>query len=325
MIFVYFLVFICSFFFYGAYFLSSNVLPDLDYAAKVKIDIPSGRSMTAIADQFKDEGIIDSVFSLRLFSFILGVEDCYKAGHFIIDSDMMVYDVIYKMVNGITDLIKIQLPEGLSNYQVIDRIMSDSDYNGVINDLTDLPTQYLFPSTYYFEKYSKMSEIINFMSREGSEAVSKALNGRKMPPKINNVEKLLILASIVEKERGVEDDPRIIAGVFINRLKINMRLDSDPTLIFALTGGSGNLERRLTDKDKLYDNPFNTYKKYGLPPQMIANPSLESIIAVLEYAHHNYYYFVSNGYNKHNFATTLAEQNENIKEFKRVQRAKRFS
>ncbi len=131
----------------------------------------------------------------------------------------------------------------------------------------------------------------------------------------------MVLASIVEKETGLAAERRHVAGVFVNRLRRGMRLQSDPTVIYGLTGGAGPLGRPLTRADLETDHPYNTYRIDGLPPHPIANPGREAIAAVLDPLPTGDLYFVADGSGGHVFARTLEEHNRNVANWRRARQS----
>ena len=130
------------------------------------------------------------------------------------------------------------------------------------------------------------------------------------------------MASIVEKETGLPSERSRVAGVFVNRLNRGMRLQSDPTVIYALAPVNGSLGRKLSRNDLAYNHPYNTYVRAGLPPGPIANPGRDSIKAVLNPDDTDALYFVANGKGGHAFAQTLKEHNRNVAEWKKIRKAR---
>jgi UPF0755 protein len=143
---------------------------------------------------------------------------------------------------------------------------------------------------------------------------------------LKSLEEVMTLASIVEKETGVAEERKRVAGVFLNRLRRGIPLQTDPTVIYAITlgkhqnEGQGPLGRRLLAKDLEFDSPYNTYKYPGLPPGPIANPGKASIEAVLHPEAHEFIYFVADGSGGHIFARTLEEHNKNVAEWRKIRR-----
>ena len=132
----------------------------------------------------------------------------------------------------------------------------------------------------------------------------------------NTKEEALTLASIIEKETAKSSERKMIAGVFINRLKKNMKLQADPTTIYAITKGQMLLQRELTKKDLLTQSPFNTYFTQGLPPHPISNPGREAIEAVLNPADTKNLFFVANGIGGHHFSDNLKQHNKHVENYR---------
>ena len=158
------------------------------------------------------------------------------------------------------------------------------------------------------------------MKNEQNKILDFAWNKRAPDLPLKSAYELLILASIVEKEAGNEEDKRKVASVFINRLKKKMRLQSDPTVVFSLTGGKNTLNRDLTKADLKIKSPFNTYKIDGLPPSPICNPSKSSIYAVSNPIETDFLYFVADGKGGHNFSNNLKLHNSFVKEYRRLKK-----
>ena len=176
----------------------------------------------------------------------------------------------------------------------------------------------------------------DFMTLSGSAEISRdrakideLWEGRAPGLPVNTKEEAIILASIIEKETGVPEERRRVAGVFVNRLKQGIALQTDPTVIYAITKGKmddkgmGPLGRRLLSKDLQIDSPYNTYKYPGLPPGPIANPGRASIEAALNPEAHEFIYFVADGSGGHIFAATLAEHNQNVANWRKIRREKK--
>jgi UPF0755 protein len=156
------------------------------------------------------------------------------------------------------------------------------------------------------------------MQKAMQEKINELWASRETGLPLKSVGEAVILASIVEKETGKPDERPRIAGVFYNRLRQNMRLQSDPTVIYALTKGKKTLDRALTHEDLSFASPINTYTSDGIPPQPICNPGRAALEAVLHPEHHGFYYFVADGSGGHVFAVDLATHNQNINKWHRA-------
>jgi UPF0755 protein len=158
------------------------------------------------------------------------------------------------------------------------------------------------------------------MGRARDELLSELWPGRAPNLPVATPEQAVVLASIVEKETGVAGERALVASVFVNRLRKGMRLQSDPTVVYGLTGGTGPLGRALTRKDLQAPSPYNTYLNRGLPPGPIANPGRAALEAVLNPAKTGFLYFVADGSGGHAFAKTLAEHNRNVAKWRKIQK-----
>ena len=166
--------------------------------------------------------------------------------------------------------------------------------------------------------FRKTADLLMKMKDEQKKIVDSAWNTRAPDLPLKNTLELLVLASIVEKEAGNEQDKKKVASVFLNRLKKKMRLQSDPTVVYSLTGGEGSLDRELTRRDLKINSPFNTYRISGLPPKPICNPSKSSIYAVANPTETEFLFFVADGKGGHNFSQNLRQHNQFVREYRKL-------
>jgi UPF0755 protein len=186
----------------------------------------------------------------------------------------------------------------------------------------------VFPNTYFYIKGEDRQTVLERMQSEMDLILETAwrLHGQNNP-QLTTPQEVMILASIVEKETGKVDERPKVAGLFLNRLRQGMRLQSDPTVIYGIvrgrpeTGGEGPLGRRITRRDLEFDSPYNTYLYAGLPPTPICNPGKASIEAVLNPERHSYIYMVADGTGGHAFAETLREHNANVAKWRTIRDA----
>jgi UPF0755 protein len=178
----------------------------------------------------------------------------------------------------------------------------------------DAPTLegYLLPDTYHFYWQQDGRDVLRTMASAFLRFYGDSL--RTKTEAIGwTMRKVVALASIVEGEAVMDEERPVIAGVYLNRLRIGMRLEADPTIQYVIPGGP----RRLMYSDLRYDSPYNTYRSYGLPPGPVNNPRRSSILAVLNPARHNYLFFVANGKGGHWFSSTYSEHLRNVKRYRR--------
>ncbi len=243
-------------------------------------------------------------------------EDKLQTGEYEFAPAMSVLDIIALLRAGKTLTHKITIPEGLTNAAVSKLLAAEPLLTETLRDLP--PEGLLFPATYHF-KYGDSRNALLAQMRQTAQETLNALWSKRAPNlPLATPEQALTLASIVEKETGVPEERRRVAGVFINRLRKGMRLQSDPTVIFALTQGKAPLGRALTSADLAFLSPYNTYAVTGLPPAPIANPGRAALEAALQPEAHDLYYFVADGTGGHAFAKTLDEHNRNVAAWRKL-------
>ena len=240
-----------------------------------------------------------------------GFDTRLKAGEYLFEPKMSLKDILEKLTSGKVIMHKLTLPEGLTSAQMLALIDKNELLSGKITQ--SVSEGELFPETYAFAKGESKNEIIKKAKKQMQKNLNKVWQQRNPDIIIRNKEELLIMASLIEKETGVNAERTKVASVFYNRLNINMPLQTDPTVIYALTYGQTDLGRSLTRKDLNFDSPYNTYLYKGLPPTPICNPGLKALQAAANPEQTPYFYFVADGNGGHRFATTLNEHNQNIR------------
>lgn len=287
-------------------------------AADTTIVIPRGSGVQAIADQLEAAGIVRTRWDLLIAAKLRDSARRLKAGEYAFAAGMSLRSVLDLLESGKTVVRRITIPEGLTASQIVDLLRADPALAG---EIADIPQEgSLLPETYHYAFGDSRTGILDRMQSAMRTELAKLWAARQPELPLKTPEEAVILASIVEKETGVAAERAKVAGVFINRLRLGMRLQSDPTTIYALTGGKGPLDRPLTRADWKVESPYNTYFVDGLPPGPIANPGRDSLAAVLAPERHDYLYFVADGTGGHAFAETLAEHNRNVAAWRRFQR-----
>jgi UPF0755 protein len=289
--------------------------------APEEILIDQGTPSAQILVQLSDAGVIEHPLLFRFFATVQGDFTRYKAGEYRFDLYMSPRDVSHMLVEGKTIQRSLTFPEGWLSVQIVQAIKAEPLLSG---DIAKLPPEgSLMPETYHFTRGQPRNEILAQMQSAMKETLANAWAKRAEGLPLSTPEHALILASIVEKETGVADERERVAAVFINRLRSNMPLQSDPTANYGLYLESGELKKRLLLRDVAHESDYNTYVIAGLPPTPICNPSRASIQATLHPADTKELYFVADGKGGHVFAKTLAEHNRNVAAYHRMMREQR--
>lgn len=212
---------------------------------------------------------------------------------------------------------RITLAEGVTSWQVIDALNKAEFMAGTVDDIP--PEGTLAPDSYEVRRGADRATLVEEMQARQTQILAELWEERADDLPLNSPEEALILASIVEKETGVAEERRQVASVFVNRLNQGMRLQTDPTVIYGITGGQGVLGRGIRQSELNAETPYNTYRIAGLPPTPIANPGRASIAAALNPDDTPYIFFVADGTGGHAFAVTLAEHNRNVARWREIE------
>jgi len=284
--------------------------------------IEQGMGVSAIADVLEKEKVINQALLFKIASRLDKDKRFLKAGEYQFTANAPMTAIMKQLKEGDVVNRTITIREGLTSYQVVQLLNNNGALSGKITTIP--PEGSLLPETYQFTNGDDRAEKIERMQRAMNEVIDALWESRDKNLPFKTKKEAIILASIVEKETGVGLERAKVAGVFVNRLRINMPLQTDPTVIYALTkgkiedNGKGPLGRRLLRKDLKVDDPYNTYKNAGLPPGPIANPGKAAIEAVLNPASHDYLYFVADGTGGHAFGKNLAQHNENVRKWRKI-------
>jgi UPF0755 protein len=286
--------------------------------AEAVVVIEPGLGLAAIAQRLEAEGVITDALIFRIGTRALDKARALKAGEYAFPAGVSMAAAVELLESGRTVMHRLTVPEGLTSFEVVALVEAAAALSGEI--ATPPPEGSLLPETYHFTRGEARGEVVGRMQRDLRAVLAELWPQRTEGLPIATPEEAIILASIVEKETGVASERAKVASVFVNRLNIGMPLQSDPTVVYALTQGRGPLGRALTRKDLAVDNPYNTYKVPSLPPGPIANPGRDSIVAVLHPDTTKFLYFVADGSGGHAFAETLQEHNRNVAKWRKIKK-----
>ena len=287
--------------------------------------IEKGAGVSGIASTLKKEGVISNALLLKIATRLINAQAALKAGEYEFPAHAPMAKVLQMLRDGEVYDRKFTIPEGLTSHQIIKIINKVGDLEGEIASVPEEGS--LLPETYHFVTGETKEDKVREMQTAMQKTLDELWLSRAPGLPFNTKEEALTLASIVEKETGVASERNRIAGVFVNRLRKGIPLQTDPTVIYAITkgdvkeGGKGPLGRRLLLKDLEIDNPYNTYKNAGLPPGPICNPGRAAIEATLNPEQHDYIYFVADGTGGHVFSKTLSEHNKKVADWKKIRRS----
>ncbi|MBT3371320.1 MAG: endolytic transglycosylase MltG [Rhodospirillaceae bacterium] len=282
--------------------------------------LAKGSSLLDIAERLAGAGIIDQPLVFRLGVRLGGGARDLKAGEFHFPARISMRGAVKILRLGETVVRRVTVPEGLSSAEIV-ALLRQTD--GLRGDIIKTPREgTLLPETYHFSHGDERAVLLARMAKAMRQTLAKLWSARQQGLPLASPDAALILASIVEKETSLEVERPRIAGVFINRLRRGMRLQSDPTVVYGLTQGRKALGRALRRADLDQNTAYNTYRIPALPPGPIANPGLATLHAVLHPTASKELYFVADGTGGHAFAATFAQHRRNVQRWRRAKASK---
>ncbi|HEY0113410.1 MAG TPA: endolytic transglycosylase MltG [Allosphingosinicella sp.] len=286
--------------------------------APTPVVIAAGSSMVKAAKTLEEAGVIASAERFLFQAKLFGGGSSIKAGEYEFPAGASHSQVLSILQSGKTLQRMVTVPEGMPSVLVHERLMKAPTLTGEV----PVPEEgSVLPNSYSYQRGESRAAVLKRMQAAMTKTLDELWPTRSPDSVVKDKREAVILASIVEKETGKASERPMIAGVYSNRVRIGMKLDADPTVIYPITKGRP-LGRRIRQSELRANNGYNTYAMAGLPVGPIANPGKESIAAVLKPAKTQALYFVADGTGGHVFANTLAEHNANVQKWFALRRAR---
>jgi UPF0755 protein len=315
------LILLCALLLAAGFYYYASTPTDAAQQQVLEVDLKAGSSLRSIAQQLEQQGAIRHAVAFTWLVRMMGRAGDIKAGNYLFEPGLSPYDIFIMITDGKTTQASITFIEGWTFAQMRSAMMGNDAIKHITISYTDQqildnigakelhPEGLFFPDTYFFSKGMTDQDILRRAYRVMQEKLLLAWERRDPNLPYKSPYEALIMASIIEKETGRSDERRMIAGVFVNRLRIGMRLQTDPTVIYGMGERfDGNIRKR----DLQTDTHYNTYTRGGLPPTPIAMPGLASIEAALHPEATKALYFVGKGDGSHVFSTNLADHNKAV-------------
>lgn len=296
-------------------------------AEETIFEVRSGDHVAGVAQRLEAEGHISSADVMKLHARVSDQQAGLKVGEYAIPPRASIASILELLVSGDVITYRITIPEGRTTAQVLRIVEQHPDLEGEMPD-REIAEGTLLPDTYIFSSDKSRTGMIERMEKAQDELIERLWAERADDLPVSTPEEAIILASVVEKETGIASERELVAGLFTQRLRRGMRLESDPTVIYGVSRGEpltrqlgGKTVRRTLYRSEL-DRPtdWNTYEMDGLPKTPICNPGRDAIAAVLNPPETEYVFFVADGKGGHLFARTLAEHNRNVAAYRAYER-----
>jgi UPF0755 protein len=319
-------------------FLANNWLHDAEKRIVTdepqNITVAKGTSMRGFANQLVSDGLLDEPWSFRFWARYKGLSASLKTGEYQIPANATMSELLQQVTSGKVIDYPVTFIEGWSFKQMRAALSKQENLRQTIGELDDKalmkvidaegvhPEGRFYPDTYHYTGSMSDVDILRLSYGKMDQLLDEEWKKREENLPLKNKDQALVLASIIEKETGAAEERPEISGVFINRMRKGMRLQTDPTVIYGMGDSyKGNIRK----KDLLKDTPYNTYTRSGLPPTPIAMPGGDAIHAALHPAKTKALYFVAKGNGRHKFSATLTEHNEAVIKYQLKGRRKNFS
>jgi UPF0755 protein len=298
-------------------------------ADQVIFEVPKGMGVSGVAEMLGEQGFIRSPLSFVVGYRLFFYPQKIKAGEYALASPVKAKEILDLLVRGKVLLHNVTIPEGLTALEIeplVSPLLSDGEEGfaaafrkagsiAALDPQAENLEGYLYPETYSFPRGIDAEEVLKAMVDEFKAVFEEAWRARTSTPRMSP-RQVVILASLIEKETSVPEEKRLVSAVFHNRLRVGMKLDCDPTIIYALKM-RGTWQGRLRKKDLALDSLYNTYLYPGLPPGPICNPGREALEAALYPAEEGFLYFVSKNDGSHHFSRTFSEHQNAVRRFQK--------
>jgi UPF0755 protein len=294
-----------------------------DFVDDVVFEVRKGDKFQAVSERLVENGLISDARIFRISARYSGDDGRLKFGEYKVPAYSSMEEVLALVTSGKALAYQVTIPEGLTSWQIVQRLNEEPVLTGEVLDKDIPPEGSLAPNTYSISKGDDRQQLLRRMTLAQHKILTEAWELRAEGLPLSSPDEALTLASIIEKETGINSEREIVSSVFINRLNRGMRLQTDPTVIYGVTKGKGNLGRGLRLSELRTKTEYNTYVIDGLPPTPIANPGKAAIEAALNPDTTNFVFFVADGTGGHAFAETLGQHNKNVKVWRQIEAKKR--